>query len=112
MLGVLLVVPEGAVREARAYDPPPQASLAAVIEQAALATRLTRQIATVTGLDRETVASLGACDRLNAPLDRCADAGLAPCRSELVKLYDALREPGTKAEAFVAAAAEQVAVQI
>jgi hypothetical protein len=112
MLGLLVLVPESTVREAQAYDPPPQASLAATIEQAALAARLTRQIATVTGLDPETVASLGACDRLNAPLDRCADAELGPCRSALVRLYDALRERETSVDAFVAAATQLVGVQV
>src|SRR5512144_1006639 len=112
LLGLLVLLPGRAVRRAQAYDPPAQASLAATIEQVALAVRLARQIATATGLDPDTVASLETCDRLNAPLDRCADADLAPCRSGLARLYDVLREREKNADAFVGAAAQQVGVQV
>ncbi|HYC21642.1 MAG TPA: hypothetical protein VEI94_03005 [Candidatus Bathyarchaeia archaeon] len=113
LLGLLELSGAVAERQALAYDPPPQASLAAAIEQTLVAIRLSQQIGPAVGLDASALGPVEACNRLVAPVERCSGVDLGPCWSGLVGLRQALRSAaGRTSDPFAGAAAGHAATMV
>jgi hypothetical protein len=97
---------------ARAEDPPPQDSLAALAADAARAVEEVRARAAALGLAEDDVRPAGACASLPAAASACSAVGLAPCEDALARLYGRLRGLAATLDPVRAGLAEYTAAAV